>query len=50
MQIQRKHLMQLKEQKDTDLRATIYYSKPKDLFKKEDRDELVEAFTRLSNI
>ncbi|XP_076105236.1 uncharacterized protein LOC143073508 [Mytilus galloprovincialis] len=50
MQIHRKHLMQLKEQKDTDLRATIYYSKPKDLFKKEDRDELVEAFTRLSNI
>ncbi|CAG2224113.1 unnamed protein product [Mytilus edulis] len=50
MQIQRKHLMQLKEQKDTDLRATIYYSKPKDLLKKEDRDELFEAFTRLSNI
>ncbi|XP_063442818.1 uncharacterized protein LOC134723105 [Mytilus trossulus] len=50
MKIHRKHVMQLKEQRETTLRATIYYSKPKDLLRKEDRDELVEAFTELSNI
>ncbi|CAC5417269.1 unnamed protein product [Mytilus coruscus] len=50
MKIHRKHLMQLKEQRDTISRATIYYSKPKDLLKKKDRDELVEGFTRMGNI
>ncbi|XP_052065364.1 uncharacterized protein LOC127705150 [Mytilus californianus] len=50
LKILRKHVMQLKEQRDTTLRATIYYSKPKDMLKKEDRDELIEALTRISNV
>ncbi|VDI70143.1 Hypothetical predicted protein [Mytilus galloprovincialis] len=34
----------------TSSKATIYYSEPKDLLKKEDRDILVESFVRLNNI
>ncbi|CAG2204203.1 unnamed protein product [Mytilus edulis] len=34
----------------TSSKATIYYSEPKDLLKKEDRDILVETFVRLNNI
>ena len=31
-------------------RATIFYSKPKDYLRKEDRDILMEAIIRLNNV
>lgn len=31
-------------------KAIIYYSKPKNLFKKKDRDVLIESFVRLKNL
>lgn len=45
-----KHLSEVCSKPVVNRTAKIYYSKPKDYLKKEDRDTLMEAITRLNNI
>ncbi|CAC5379136.1 unnamed protein product [Mytilus coruscus] len=50
LELHGKHLAELRS-KDGNIRhkSYIYYSKPRDLLKKEDRDILLESFVRLNN-
>lgn len=50
LELHGKHLAELRS-KDGNIRhkSFIYYSKPRDLLKKEDRDILLESFVRLNN-
>ncbi|XP_052082026.1 uncharacterized protein LOC127719790 [Mytilus californianus] len=53
LKINSNHLRELKTKSKTvrqDTKATIYYSEPKDLLRKVDRDILIESFIRLNNI
>ena len=45
-----KHLSEVYTKEDVEKRAEIYYSKPKDILNKEDRDQLMEALIRLNNV
>ncbi|XP_076106121.1 uncharacterized protein LOC143074658 [Mytilus galloprovincialis] len=49
LEIKTGHLTDVKNKLCEGGQATIFYSKPRDLLLKEDRDVLVEAFTRLNN-
>ncbi|XP_052060806.1 uncharacterized protein LOC127701060 [Mytilus californianus] len=49
LEIKTGHLTDVKNKLCEGGKATIFYSKPRDFLLKEDRDILVEAFTRLNN-
>ena len=50
LQTDGKHLSEVYTKENVEEKANIYYSKPKDILKKEDRDQLMEAFIRLNNV